>query len=183
MVPRRCIVSSFFFCSSSIADSLSSFGWLSGVAQVLRTAWSENPVLLAVGGIGLVSGLAGRKTRSCPRPFFVFLGITAAMNILYFATYTRFFEPIFLIHLFLALAVGMACFLGRTIHFGKGRILVAVLIVGLLWTLSRWRYWHRPFPVAEGATVAPWSFGYGMGVLVRCLAVGLSTIYRTLGQR
>ncbi len=113
---------------SGIADSVLSFGWLSGVAHVLRTAWSESPVLLVVGGIGLISGLAGWKARSCPRPFFAFLGITAAMNILYFATYTRFFEPIFLIHLYLALAVGMAYFLGRTIHFGKGRSLVALLI-------------------------------------------------------
>lgn len=116
---------------SGIADSVFSFGWLSGMAQVFRKAWSENPALLVVGGIGLISGLAGWKTRSGQGPFFGFVGVTAAVNILYFATYMRFFEPIFLIHIYLALAVGMAYFLGRTIHSGRGRCLVALLIVAI----------------------------------------------------
>jgi membrane protease YdiL (CAAX protease family) len=69
-----------------------------------------------------------------------------------------------------------------TLERGRGLVLRArtllaleltVLLSGLLWALSRWRFWHRRFPVAEGATVAPWSFAYGTGVLVRCLVVAL----------
>jgi len=50
------------------------------------------------------------------------------MNILYFATYMKFFEPVFLIHLYLLLALGMAFVLARIIRSSRGRILVVVLL-------------------------------------------------------
>ncbi len=113
---------------SGIGDSLLSLKWLSGIAHVLRTAWTENPALLVIGAAGVISCGAGWKSKSEQRPFFVFVAATALMNILYFATYTKFFEPVFLIHLYLVLALGMAFVLARITRSFRGRVLVVVLL-------------------------------------------------------
>ena len=49
-----------------------------------------------------------------------------------------------------------------------------VIIAGLAVLAARWRWILRPAEAAFGLTVAPWSFGFGAGVILRILAWGIA---------
>jgi hypothetical protein len=118
-----------YHAAAGILDAVFSPGYLLDLLKTCKALVASNPVLVVVGFIGLVDASHARRASAPQRAVVLVLATTAILNLLYLATYTRYFETVFFGHGYVACAVGLSLLVTHRIQAVVPRSAVAALLV------------------------------------------------------
>jgi hypothetical protein len=132
--------------TSGFFHRLFSVELLTGLGQVMGEVVSANAPLVLLGLAGLLVVVLRLSLRAdADRPTVVFLLVTAVANLIYLATYTEHFEPVFFTHGFVISAFGLALLIERFVPWDRMRVVIMVCLVLFsvrvvaleFWTISK----------------------------------------------
>jgi len=127
-----------YHAAAGILDAVLSPAYFLDLLKTCKALVASNPVLVVLGLIGLVDASSVRRASAPQRAVVLILSTTAILNLLYLATYTRYFETVFFGHGYVACAVGLSLLISHRIPEVTLRAAVAaLLVIGACVTVNR----------------------------------------------